>query len=692
MATPGRKRLFLDDDRVQVSLPNEQPKFAAVSNYDTQSRKMLVRYEGTKTVDKNWINIKYIERVDDKGKLIPRVTRSRTPSRGRSQSGSRKEKSKSPVKKSKTISGRTRSKSRERQPTADFSADEAVEPIKVKAKKPTSPKKSVGRPKSPARTPKKNTTVVDSETPKPKRSSEKKKLPATPAVEKIPASPMKDAEFSADEEEIVPVASAGDELAKAAEQNSKDVTEAVQPAPDSARLCGMLGLCGAKAVSAAVCCAGQCIVSGVVAAFNFIVLILRLTLLNIPMIACFLLLNYSILFLVDKKNLRVSSFYPHPKLPELPVERMSWTWLSNDKDVWLNNCLNIWSLMKFPAIMSAAIYAVQYLKDDCMGGYKIILNVGRKRINTPVNLRKVWLTVTLATGFVLYAESMMPYFDKLMPFENPVTPIVKHYFLTTHSYAYDALCAVYRNTSKFYFYLLVLAFFKAYQDFDFDLDINWKSWFMNTEDTTSPQTRFLVNFCSELFIQTSFLVLATRNPTTMYLWIIFNTRFVLSWLATRGDTEELSVRRLFQGNNVSGFHFYTCAVFKVFCYTNMWRFISKPERLTTNPYRLAIFALCQGSGFLFSLLSTKDYPSDKRNGLHSVIRQTERLSEACQLGALVALSSPSFGTVPLFVGALYLLTTLLETAWQEEAQLVKSRSKWESYFNRVPHKFIPMVY
>ena len=44
--TPGRRRLFMEDDRVQVSLPKEEARFAHVSQYDTQTRKMMVKYEG----------------------------------------------------------------------------------------------------------------------------------------------------------------------------------------------------------------------------------------------------------------------------------------------------------------------------------------------------------------------------------------------------------------------------------------------------------------------------------------------------------------------------------------------------------------------------------------------------------------------------------------------------------------------
>ena len=148
---------------------------------------------------------------------------------------------------------------------------------------------------------------------------------------------------------------------------------------------------------------------------------------NLPMLITFLLSTYCLLFMVDKKNLRLSSFYPKPKIPDLPVDRLSWTWLSLNKDTWCKNLCSLWSLAKLPVVMSCCLYAILYLRDQCFGGYKIILNVGKKRVNTPVNLRSVWLAATLATGFVLYAESLIPYFEKLVPIDNPVTPVVKSY-------------------------------------------------------------------------------------------------------------------------------------------------------------------------------------------------------------------------------------------------------------------------
>ena len=111
MTTPGRRRrLFMEDDRVQVSLPKQDARFATVSQYDTQTRKMQVKYEGDDDIDQNWINVKYVERVDDKGTPIPKPIRaSRSSSRGRDSSNSR-----GASKKKTGISSRTRSKSRER--------------------------------------------------------------------------------------------------------------------------------------------------------------------------------------------------------------------------------------------------------------------------------------------------------------------------------------------------------------------------------------------------------------------------------------------------------------------------------------------------------------------------------------------------------------------------------------------------
>ena len=106
ISTPGRRRLFMEDDRVKVSLPKLDAKFAKVSQYDTQTRKMQVKYEGDEEIDLNWINIKYVERVTENGESIPKPSRnSRSSSRGRDNS-------KTVTK--KTVASRTRSKSRER--------------------------------------------------------------------------------------------------------------------------------------------------------------------------------------------------------------------------------------------------------------------------------------------------------------------------------------------------------------------------------------------------------------------------------------------------------------------------------------------------------------------------------------------------------------------------------------------------
>lgn len=631
-ATPGRRRLYMEDDRVKVQLPKQdEPKFAVVSQYDTQTRKMMVKYEGEKELDQNWINIKYVERVDGEGNAIPKPARaSRSSSRGRDTSTSRASK--------KSVATRTRSKSRERVSTAAFSADED-DPVSVQAK--------VKSPKKKASTP--------------TRSSARKAVKDS----------LKDAEFSADEEEEA----ASQELHEAAEANSNDTPQPAEEAKSNA---------GCEAACKFFDNLAQCGVLAVKLAIN-----------NLPMILCLLIACYTHLFINDKKNIRASSFYnplskSMPKFPEIPVERFSWTWLSTDIGVWRAQVLNLWTMLKFPVIISAKLYTITYLV-EFFDGYKLIIGA-RPRVQTKVNLRKVWFTMTALSAFVIYYEQMLPYFDMLVPIANPVTPLVKHYFGMAHGFAYDVLCMVFRSSMKFYFYMLVLAFFKSYHDFEFDFATSWQTWFMNTEGSTSLSTRFLVSFGSELFLQTSFFVLAARNPTNMYLWVIFNTRLVQNYLSVRGEEEETAVRRHHANGSVSGWWFYLTSFLKLVCYTNIWRFISKPERLTTCKYGITAFAVLQLASFVLQFLANKDWPSDKRNGIHAHIRQAGRLADLLCLASMTALCDLKFGNAPYWILALYTVHTLVDVVLQEEAQVAKSRTKWEAYYKNVPFKFIPKVY
>lgn len=633
-ATPGRRRLFMEDDRVKVQLPKqEEAKFAVVSQYDTQTRKMMVKYEGEDELDQNWINIKYVERVDAEGNSIPKPARaSRSSSRGRDTSASRANK--------KSVATRTRSKSRERGATAAFSADEdATEPVSVQAK--------VKSPKKKASTP--------------TRTSARKAVKES----------LKDAEFSADEEE-----GASQELHQAAEANSNETPETTEAEASSAASCEA----ACKFFdNLAACC----------------VLTLKLALNNLPMILCLMIACYTHLFINDKKNIRAASFYnplsrAMPKFPEIPVERFSWTWLSTDLAVWKSQIANLWTMLKFPVIISAKLYVISYLV-QFFDGYKLIIGA-RPRVQTKVNLRKVWFTMTAISAFVIYAEQMQPYFDMLVPIANPVTPVIKQYFSIAHGYAYDIMCLVFRSSMKFYFYMLILAFFKSYHDFEFDFGTSWQEWFMNNEGSTSLNTRFLVSFGSELFLQSSFFILAARNPTNMYLWIIFNSRLVQNYLSVRGDEEETAVRRHHANGSVSGWWFYLTSFLKLVCYTNIWRFISKPDRVTTCKYGIALFAVLHLASFVLQFLANKDWPSDKRNGIHAHIRQAGRLADLLCLASMTALCDMKFGNAPYWILALYSVHTVVDVVLQEEAQLAKSRTKWEAYYKNVPFKFIPKVY
>lgn len=639
-ATPaGRRRLFMEDDRVKVSLPKLEARFGKVSQYDTQTRKMQVKYEGEEEIDLNWINIKYVERVTEDGSPIPRPSRaSRSSSRGRESSKTRVTK--------KTVASRTRSKSRERAPvTAAFSADEdATEPVVVQAK--------VKSPKKKASTPTRSSA----------RKAEKESL--------------KDAEFSADEEEEVNAAGAA--LEKAAEANSKEDSASVAE-PDSK--------------SGASCDAAvqffdnlaQCSVMAV-----------KMMISNVPMILCLLIAVYSHLFIVDKKNIRASSFYNPlskslPKFPEIPVERFSWTWLSTDLAIWKSQILNLWTILKFPVIISAKLYLINYLKEQFFDGYKIVIGA-KPRCSTKVNLRKVWLFLTGVSAFIIYAEDLMPYFEKLVPIENPITPVLKNLFLMAHGHAYDIITMVFRSSTKFYFNVLVLAFFKSYHDFDFDFKTTWQRWFMNTEHSTALNTRFVIGFGSEMFLQTCFFVLAAKNPTNMFLWVIFNARLIQNYLSVRGEEEETAVRRFHMSGNVSGWWFYLTSFFKCACFTNIWRFISKTERVTTCKYGIAAFGVLQLTSFVVTYMANKEWPSNKKSGIHAHIRQAARLGDILCLASMTALCDFKFGNAPLWVLGLYVIHTLVDAVLQEEAQVAHSRTKWESYYKNVAYKFIPKVY
>lgn len=639
-STPGRRRLFMEDDRVKVSLPKLDAKFAKVSQYDTQTRKMQVKYEGDEEIDLNWINIKYVERVTENGESIPKPSRnSRSSSRGRDNS-------KTVTK--KTVASRTRSKSRERTPvTAAFSADEdATEPVAVQAK--------VKSPKKKASTPTRSSA----------RTAEKESL--------------KDSEFSADEEEEVAIDAAGAALEKAAEANSKEDSPSVVEA---------------ESKSGASCDAAvqffdnlaQCSVMAV-----------KMVLSNIPMIMCLLIAVYSHLFIVDKKNIRASSFYnplskSMPKFPEIPVERFSWTWLATDLAVWKSQILNLWTMLKFPVIISAKLYTINYLKEQFFDGYKIVIG-SKPRCSTKVNLRKVWMCLTAISAFIIYAEDMMPYFEKMVPIENPVTPVLKGYFLIAHGYLYDVITMVFRSSTKFYFYMLVLAFFKSYHDFDFDFNTTWQQWFMNTEHTTALNTRFVVGFGAEMFLQTSFFILAAKNPTNMFLWVIFNARLIQNYLSVRGEEEETAVRRFHMSGNVSGWWFYLTSFFRCACFTNIWRFISKSERVTTCKYGIGAFCVLQLASFVVTFMANKEWPSCKKTGIHAHIRQAARLGDILCLASMTALCDLKFGNAPMWVLGLYVVHTLVDAVLQEEAQVAHSRTKWETYYKNVAYKFIPKVY
>lgn len=132
----------------------------------------------------------------------------------------------------------------------------------------------------------------------------------------------------------------------------------------------------------------------------------------------------------------------------------------------------------------------------------------------------------------MYFSDIMTYLDSKFPeiLINPVTPYIRSFITLINEQLYNALTSIFLNSKSFYFSLVLLATFKAYHDFDFELGTSWKSWFLNNEMTTSLTTRFNVSFGLEMFLQIAYLVLAVKNPNNKYLWLLVNANFVQGFL------------------------------------------------------------------------------------------------------------------------------------------------------------------
>lgn len=189
------------------------------------------------------------------------------------------------------------------------------------------------------------------------------------------------------------------------------------------------------------------------------------------MVLTYYVTNMIVLFLIDKKNVKLSQFYPEnfvlPTLPDNPFLKLDL--LSLDLAVQQANLMTLVCFLKYPVVMLLAFHSITQLQ-NFYDGYKIVVGANPRK-TTVCNLRKVWLTYMLVTAFVMYFESFLPYVDQYFPevLTNPVTPYFRNGLLYVNSQLYEALTCIFLNSKKFYFTLILLATFKAYQDFNFDL-------------------------------------------------------------------------------------------------------------------------------------------------------------------------------------------------------------------------------
>ena len=72
---------------------------------------------------------------------------------------------------------------------------------------------------------------------------------------------------------------------------------------------------------------------------------------------------------IDKKNLR-NPF--KSKLPNLPVDRLEWTWLSVDKAVWIANFTCLFEVIKMPVGIAFAFWSVSFVM-NWFDGYNVII-------------------------------------------------------------------------------------------------------------------------------------------------------------------------------------------------------------------------------------------------------------------------------------------------------------------------------
>jgi len=636
--TPGRQRLFNEGDRVQ----HADDRQGVVLNYEPSARKLFVEFDAAKKGGKKteeWVTVSKIKKLDSKGKPVPKTvkTPSRSNSRGRSDAKTPKKtpaKSKSPSKKG--IAARTRSKSpaRTKLVNADFSADENM----VVPEKPKRVKKA---------TPKKSTTS----TPKPGK--------------------LVDAEFSADDE-----------------MNDTKLIEANSLENQTAKKPCLFSKCGAFANSMFACFCQQAKL--LISALLFTI---KTVLKNVPIVLVFMSIVYMTIWTIDKKNLR-NPF--KSKLPNLPIERFEWTWLSTDKAVWIANFTGLYEVFKMPFGIAFAFWSVSFVM-NWFDGYNVIIG-SKPRTKAKVTLKKTYLFYVFAAAFVLNSEHLFNAVKPYVPAQaNIVIDPIAPYFNSFIAFKYDCLCLMYRQQAKFVFTLFVLALFMSYLDCDFDFpNMNVHSWILNesaNENNVSLAVRFNLGFCTDMVIQLALLVLCSRNPNNYFLWISFLNQTVRMFLASKTyEDEEQSIRRYHQNTTISGFWFYFYHISKVFVVLNFWRYTSKIEKIPVCRIRYAAFSFCQVASFYLGWQSNDHWPNTKNTGINSKIRHADRAATILFNLALLSISDCKIGNQVHFVTWFCIAVELLDMLINERCSADRSKTKYNAYFNKVPFRLVPKVF
>jgi hypothetical protein len=452
------------------------------------------------------------------------------------------------------------------------------------------------------------------------------------------------------------------------------------------------------------------IYDGIYMLLTLICFLTRVTLMNLPMVVTFFIANWILLFLIDKKNIKFSHFHKDnfnlPSLPENIYKNLNI--LTCSCETWKANFFHIIEFLKFPSFMLLGFHTITKLC-NYFRGYKRVIGAN-PRATTFANLRKVWLSFMIFTVFVMYGDKMMDKvqesFNKIMPFALPEMVIIFFSYIRQgiqmiNGFVYNGFATVFLDSKKFYYSLILLATFKSYQDHKFQMLTDWRTWFLNDESTTTYCSRFNVSFGLEMFEQIAYLILAIKNPTNKYLWLLVNANFVLGFLTTRScdskadksqTTEGISVKRHYQSTLHSGFWFYFFNIFKLFTYMSFWRFISKVKTMTDCQWHLGAFPVFVSLTCLRRYQSRTNFPSEKRVGIHGKIRNSERLADILHVMTLLLLCNFSFGNAPLVISIIYLILTILDLHISEECCLSKSPSKWKSYHGKVKYRMIPGVY